>query len=177
MKKLIFLTLLVTCLSIVSFAQPRPAERTPNTSDVPASVVARYEGGTFGRTGRETGVLKFDDENMRVVFYRKDNREMFAIPYESLLSVYPDSKKAATRTGNVVSHLPLPGAGLASLMSKRARYVIMDFDDQDLEIRGNASFKIDDKAKLLAFIDALGSKAKMTQRGDAYYRPKRRAVY
>jgi len=176
-KKLLFLTLSVFCLSMTAFAQPRPAERAPSTSNLPATFEARYEGGTFGRTGRESGHLKFDDANERVVFYRKDNKEMFAIPYESLLSVYPDSKKGATRTGNVASHLPLPGAGLFGLMSKRTRYAILDYDDAELAVRGNASFKFNDKGKLLAFIDALGAKAKMIQRGDAYYRPKTRAVY
>ena len=177
MKKFLVLTFSVLCLSVASFAQPRPVERTPNASNSPPSIVARYEGGSFGRAGKETGTLKFDDANERVVFFRGDNTEMFHIPYDSLLSVFPDSKKATTGAGNVISHLPLPGAGLASLSKSRTRYVILEFDDQELEVRGNASFKVDDKMQLRSFVDALGTKARMTQRGDAYYRPRRKPVY
>lgn len=124
-------------------------------------------------SGKEKGMLKFDDKNERVVFHRGDGREMFSIPYESLFVVYPDSKTSASTSGRVISALPLPGAGLAGLMTKDTKYAILSFDDPDIEARGTASFRFEDKKSLLAFINKLGVKAKMTQRGDAYYRPKK----
>ncbi|MFN2501188.1 MAG: hypothetical protein ABR530_04175 [Pyrinomonadaceae bacterium] len=169
----------VFCSLTVVNAQPRPVEKgnDPNVP-IPSSFEAKYEGGIFGATGREKGTLKFDDTNERVIFFRKsDQREMFAIPYSALIVIYPDSKVSTSQTGNVVSRLPLPGAGLAGLLSTRAQYLIINFDDADIEVKGTANFKFDDKKMLLTFINALGTKAKMKQRGDAYYRAKGSTVF
>lgn len=177
MKKLLFFTLFVFCFSVATFAQPRPVDNTASpVVNLPASFEARYEGGIFGNTAKTDGMLKFDDANLRVVFYRKD-KEMFSMPYDALLVIYPDSKVSTSTTGNVVSRLPLPGAGLAGLLSKSTKYLIINYSDPDVDVQGSANFKFDDKAMLLTFINALGSKAKMIQRGDAYYRPKKRAVF
>src|SRR5580765_4875880 len=110
MKKLLFLLLAVFCLSIVISAQPRPVEKTasPVPANAPTVYEARYEGGVFGASSKETGTLKLDDANERVIFLRKDQKEMFSIPYSALLVIYPDSKVAVSKTGNVVSRLPLP---------------------------------------------------------------------
>ncbi len=164
---------MLLCLGCLAAAgQPRPAEKTADPN-APISYVAKYEGGIFGASGREKGTLKIDDANLRVTFHRQDGREMFSIPYEALVVVYPDSKVAMSQTGNVVSRLPLPGASLFGLMSKSSKFLILNFDDPDINAQGVANFKFDDKKMLLAFIHALGTRAKMTQRGDAYYRPKK----
>lgn len=175
MKKLIFAAFLGLGLSTMLLAQPRPAEKDPPTlpKNLPESFKARYEGGIFGNSSKETGTLKLDDANERVVFYRKDGTEMFTIPYTALLVIYPDSKTGVSTTGNVVSKLPLPGAGLAGLITKETRYLIVRYDDEDVEAEGIANFKFDEKDKLLTFITALGIKAKMKQKGDAYYRAKK----
>lgn len=175
MKKFLLLPLIVFTLSFVAVAQPRPAEKPnvvdPNTPDI---YEVRYEGGVFGMSAKDKGSLKFDDKNERITFHRKeDGREMFSIPYESLFVLYPDSKTSASTSGRVISALPLPGAGLAGLMTKDTKYAILSFDDPDIEARGTANFKFDNKKDLLNFINKLGVKAKMTQRGDAYYRPKK----
>ena len=174
MKRVLFLTFFVLLFSVFVSAQPRPADKsataptnTPDTYDV------RYEGGVFGMSGKEKGALRFDDANERVVFYRQGEKEMFSIPYESLVVVYPDSKESVPQAGKVISALPLPGAGLAGLMSKSTKYAILTFDDPDIDAKGTASFRFDDKKLLLAFINKLGTKAKLTQRGDAFYRPKK----
>jgi hypothetical protein len=172
MKKLIFICAAVLGLAVCASAQPRQNDR-PNASAGLSSVEAKYEGGIYGSTGRTKGTLKLDDANDRVVFYRKsDGREMFSIPYDAILVIYPDSKVSTSQTGNVVSRLPLPGAGLAGLISTRAQYLSMTFDDPDIDVKGTASFKFDDKKKLLNFISTLGERANMKQRGDAYYRPR-----
>lgn len=174
MTKILLLSLVVLSFSIIATAQPRPAEK-PNTVDpnTPDSFDVRYEGGVFGMSAKEKGSLKFDDKNERIVFYRVGQKEMFSIAYDSLLLIYPDSKESVPQSGKVIGALPLPGAGLANLMSKSTKYAVLTFDDEDIEIKATASFRFDNKESLLAFINKLGVKAKMTQRGDAYYRPKK----
>ena len=51
---------------------------------------------------KEDGTLKFDDENERLVFFGKDQKEKFQIPYKSVLVIYPQSKSVTSTTGNVV---------------------------------------------------------------------------
>jgi hypothetical protein len=174
MKKYLFVILGLLGLTTFASAQIRPVETPVQlTPSGPASAEAKYEGGIFGSTGREKGTLKLDDANSRMVFYRKsDGREMISIPYDSLLVIYPDSKVSTSQTGNVVSRLPLPGAGLAGLLSTRAQYLVITFDDPDIDVRGTANFKFSDKKKLLGFINTLGNRAKLKQRGDAFYRPR-----
>lgn len=178
MKYLLLTTLVAICFVGAVTAQPRPVEKTttvdPNTPDVFES---RYEGGIFGSSEKEKGTLKFDDANERVVFYRLNQKEMFSIPYGSLVVIYPDSKDSVPQSGKVISHLPLPGAGLAGLMNKSTKYANLTFDDPDVDAQGTASFRFENKDQLLAFINKLGTKAKMKQRGDAYYRPKSRPVF
>ncbi len=157
------------------YAQPRPVDNTATKTakPLPEMIKARYDGGIFGSTGKESGYFKFDDSNERVVFYRKDNREIFSIPYASIVVIYPDVKEHVSQTGNVISRLPLPGAGLAGLKSTESKYLIINFDDPDVDAKGTANFKFNDKELLLSFIDALGTRAKLKQRGQAYYRPKK----
>lgn len=177
MKKTLFLALSFFVFSVLAYAQPRPVDKAPAPASAKASYEARYEGGLFGQSDTEKGSLRFDDANERIVFYRKDQKEMFAIPYAALIVIYPDSKVGTSQTGNVVSRLPLPGAALAGLLSKRTKYLIMQFDDPDIEVKGTANFKFEEKEQLLAFISALGGKAKMKQRGDAYYRSRSAPVF
>ncbi len=172
MNKTLLISSLIFIFSAALLAQPRPAEKSADPN-APISYEAKYEGGIFGASGREKGTLKFDDTNSRVTFHRTDGREMFTIPYEAMVVVYPDSKVAMSQTGNVLSRVPVPGAGLFGLMSKSSKFLIINFDDPDIEARGVANFKFDDKKQLLTFIHALGARAKMTQRGDAYYRAKK----
>lgn len=178
MKKVLYLAFTIVCFAGLGLAQPRPVDRTPGvTANSPDSYEARYEGGVFGSSAKEKGKLKFDDANERVVFYRETGKEMFSIPYAALIVVYPDSKDSVPQSGKVISHLPLPGAGLAGLMNKSTKYANLQFDDPDIEAKGTASFRFDNKESLLLFIDKLGTKAKMKQRGDAYYRPKPANVF
>ena len=97
---------------------------------------------------------------------------MFAIPYASLIVIYPDTKEHVSQTGNVISRLPFPGAGLAGLKSTESKYLVFTFDDPDVDARGTANFKFNDKEMLLTFIDELGTRAKLKKRGSAYYRPR-----
>jgi hypothetical protein len=176
MTKLFVLLSLLFVFTMATFAQPRPADK-PTVSPAPKklapeSFTAKYEGGFFGLNSKEEGTLKFDEINDRLVFFGKDSKEKFGIPYHSVLMIYPQSKSVQSTTGAVVSHIPLPGAGLLGFIREKRRYLIMHFDDPDVDARGVLNFKLEDKELLDAVIQTLGEKAKLTQRGDAYYRPK-----
>ena len=173
---LLFVSLVLSVTAVV--AQPRPAESTPKpsapASTAPPSFTAKYEGGMFGFTKREVGTLKFDDDNERLVFFGKDQKEKFHIPYKSVLVIYPQSRSVTSNTGNIVRHIPLPGAALGGLIREKRRYLVMQFDDPDVEAaRGLVNFKLEDKALLDSVMQSLAGKAKLMQRGDAYYRPKK----
>jgi len=175
MRYLTFVLLFVgTCALSVS-AQPRPVENDDAVrlaSKAPASFEAKYQGGMFGFKEKEDGTLKFDDANERIVFYGKNGKEKFSIPYKTMMMVYPNSDTATSTTGNVVSHIPLPGAGLASLMKEKRRYLVIQFEDEEVDMLGSVNFRVEDRNTLEFVIHALGQKGKMKQRGDAYYRGK-----
>lgn len=180
MKRILFLIIGLIWCAGSGFAQPRPVEASSkpataaSANSAPVSFEAKYEGGMFGYNDKEVGMLKFDDANQRLVFFGKDGKEKFQIPYKSVLVIYPQSKSVTSTTGNVVSHIPLPGAGLAGLIKEKRRYLVLHFDDPDVEAaRGLVNFKLENKALLDSVIQSLAGKANLTQRGDAYYRPKK----
>jgi hypothetical protein len=178
----IFSNFLVTALlfafASISFAQIAPREPASDTKPVlppstMVSVEAKYEGGLYGYSKREKGMLKFDDDNERLVFFGKDKKEKFSIPYKSMLFLYPHSQSAPSVTGTAVSMIPLPGFGLASLLIRnKYRFLVIQFEDSDVEVRGVTNFKLDNKELLEEAIRSLGERAKMKPRGDAYYKVK-----
>ena len=111
-----------------------------------------------------------------MVFYGPDGKELFGIPYDALLVIYPQSKSVTSTTGNVVSHIPLPGAGLAGFIKEKRQYLIVQFDDPDVDAKGTVNFKIENKELLDSVIQTLAEKAALQPRGDAYYKPKGRVV-
>lgn len=158
-----------------AFGQMRPPEKetAPKTvKPAPAVVNAQYQGGFFGVSDKESGTLKFDDVNERLTFHGEDGKERFGIPYASVLMIYPDEKSVTTTAGNVVRHIPLPGAGLAGLIKEKRRYLILNYDDPDVDAKGTTSFKLESKEMLDSVIFSIGTKAKLKQRGEAYIRPK-----
>lgn len=177
MKKVLFLFALCFSLSVLNVcAQLRPAEKvdvkTNNNSTAPSSMTAKYEGGMFGYDKKQEGTLKFDDVNERLVFFGKDNKEQFAIPYKAVTMVYTGTKSVRSGAGTAVSVIPLPGAGLAGLIREKRRYLVIQFSDPDVIANGVANFKLENDQIRESAVHALGGKAKLTQRGDAYYRPR-----
>lgn len=181
MKKLLLSFAFVTfaCASFAA-AQPRIIEKNPDDKK-PQSVTlsetsykAKYEGGMFGFSEKQTGTLRFDGTNLRLVFFGKDNKELFSIPYDAIQVIYPDSKTVQSTGGKVMERMPLPGAGIAGVFMKNTtRYMIINFDDQDVDAKGTVNFKLDSKELLQSAIETLGSKAEMQQRGDAFYRKRK----
>jgi len=179
MRKTIFLSLALFTFSIAAFAQPRPVEKkteqkteqkTVARTPAPSSFAAKYEGGMFGFEDKQEGTLKFDDANERFVFFGKDQKEKFSIPYEAMVLVYTGTKSVRSGAGTAVSVIPLPGAGLAGLFREKRRYLVINFSDPNVEARGIANFKLENTQVREAVVHALGEKAKLTQRGDGYYR-------
>jgi len=179
MKKFLF-SLALSLFVGVSFvaAQPQIIEKKPEKAQ-PAtlsqtSFQAKYEGGMFGYSEKQTGTLKFDGNNQRLVFFGKNNKELFGIPYDAIQVIYPQSKSVQSTGGKVMQRLPLPGAGIAGIfMKNKTRYMIINFDDPEVNARGAVNFKFDSQEMLRSAIQTLGDKAEMQQRGDAFYRPKK----
>jgi hypothetical protein len=175
MKKLSLFLMILFSLLAISFAQPRQPQTTEpqkNIAKAPESFAAKYEGGLLGYSQKEKGKLKFDDENERFVFFGKDSKEKFSIPYESVIVVMPSSKTETSTTGKVVSNIPLYGLGLAGLaLREKKRYLVIQYADPNADIRGITNFKIETKELLESVIYTLAEKAKLKQQGDAFYRP------
>lgn len=175
MKTIFSIALLTLCFAAIAFGQPRPVDNSKSgvkAKPAPESFAAKYEGGMFGFNDKEAGTLKFDDANDRLIFFGKEQKEVFAIPYESLLVIYPQSQSVTSTAGNVISHIPLPGAALAGFIKEKRRYLIIQFEDLDIDAKGAVNFKLEDKDLLDSVLQTLADKAKLSQRGEAYYRPK-----
>lgn len=175
MRNILLLTVSIVFMFGSVNAQFTPADEDKTAvkrAPAPPAFEARYEGGMFGFSKKEKGSLKFDDVNKRIIFLDKEQKERFSFSYEALQVIYPQSRSVTSTAGNVVSHIPLPGAGLAGFIKEKRQYLIIQFNDPDFDVRGTVSFKLDDKALLDSVIQTLGEKAKLKQRGDSYYRPR-----
>ena len=175
MNKIIIAAVFALYLTSLAFSQPRPVDQSDakaSARPAPESFPAKYDGGMLGYSVKELGTLKFDDANSRLVFFGKAGKEVFSISYEDLLAIYPQSQSVTSTTGNVVSHIPLPGAGLAGFIKEKRQYLVVQYDDRDADVKGTANFKIENKELLDSVLQTLAQKAKLKQRGDAYYRQK-----
>jgi hypothetical protein len=176
MRKTLLFLVAACAFAFSANAQPRPMEVKPETKPTPVkpapeSFATKYEGGVFGYSKKEDGTLKFDDINERLVFYGADQKEKFALPYRTLLIIYPQSKSVQTTAGKVIS---VAGGGpLGGFIKEKRRYLIVHFDDPDVDARGVVNFRIEDQALLDSVVATLANKAELKARGDAYYRPKK----
>lgn len=193
MKKFsIFACFAILALSINVFSQIRPVENEPEGKEekkvekteeekkMPKSqqyfrkkFPVKYQGGLLGYSKKEHGMIGFDEINERMIFFGKDGKEKFSIPYKTIIVIYPSQKKVRAGSGRVVGAAPLPGAGiLGSLIKKKKNYMVVQFDDPDVKAKGNANFLLDTGEVLAEAITALGENAEMKKRGDAYIRKK-----
>lgn len=161
-----------------AFAQVRPVEgqtqsapESPVPGNLPESVEAEYQGGIYGFSDKEKGKITFDTINERVVFRDKENKERFSIPYDAILVVYPSQKKVRSGTGRAVGAIPVPGAAIGGLfMKKKKNYLIIEYEDPEVDIKGTANFLVDTGQILESAVHAVGQNAEMSRRGDAYIR-------
>lgn len=179
---LIWCALLFVCMADEGFAQ-RNINNSQNAAQQAANdaapappliarpVKAKYEGGVFGYKKTE-GTIEFDDENRRLLFRDKQNRELLSMPYDAILVAYADTRSKTPIASTVISRAPTPfGLGsLALLAKKKFRYLTLQFRDPDTDVAGLTSFKIDNRQTLDSVVYTLGQKAGLTRRGDAFVR-------
>jgi hypothetical protein len=166
--------MIAVCFSLNVFAQPHPVSESVKTAvkapPAPEIVDVQYAGGMYGFSKKIDGTLKFDDINDRLVFRGKDQKEVFGIPYESLLVIFPNTQSVTSTTGKVIKTAGVPVVG--DLLKDKHRYLVIQFDDPNIDAKGTCNFQLETKEMLNSVVQTLADKAKLKQRGDAWYRPK-----
>lgn len=173
---------LISLLAIsAAFGQrPRISDASSSGPDdapapAPSSVKAKYEGGVFGYNERQDGTLFFDDANHRLVFLNKYSKEVFAIPYDAVLSTFADTQAKRPTAASIVSSVIPYGLGLPALfIKKKYRYMTLQYQDADTGVSGVTSFKVANKEILASVVYALATKAGLEQRGEVFVRKSRR---
>jgi hypothetical protein len=174
MKKTFILCAAIFAFSVFTYAQPRMIENVKKPSPTVLATQtfkAKYDGGMFGYNSKEEGTIRFDDANLRIVFFDKNNKELFGISYDAMNLIYPNSQSVQSTGGKVMQNVPLPGAGIAGMfMKEKRRYMVINFDDVLMKSKGTVNFKLENREKLEEIIQAVGYKAELKQRGDSFYR-------
>jgi len=132
----------------------------------PQTMKAKYEGGIFGYNKTLEGTLSFDDTNQRLLF-RKNNKDMFFIPYNALTSAFADTQKRRPAAATVAQHVPYFGWPLG-LIKKKVRYLTLQYSDPDTRVSGVTSFRLENKDLVDSVVFALANKAGMVPRGEVY---------
>ena len=147
---------------------PQQQSATP----VSQSFKAKYEGGVFGYNRQMSGTISFDDMNRRLVFRNNQQREMFAIPYQSMSAAFADTRSRRPAAATVIGSLPIPyGLGFPALFVRRTyRYLTVQYTDPDTNVSGVTSFKLENRVTLNIALQTLATKAGLTQRGEIYIR-------
>ena len=149
--KFIGIVLLTTVMAAAVCAQrPRPVEKDTATDatkatppPAPQSMAAKYEGGIFGYNKTMKGTLSFDDTNQRLLF-RKDNKDLFFIPYNAVNSAFSDTQKrrpTAATVGQVVPYFGWP----IGMIKTKVRYLTLQYSDPDTRVSGITSYRLDNK--------------------------------
>jgi hypothetical protein len=150
---------------VVEKEAPKDATKaTP--APAPQSMNAKYEGGIFGYNKTMEGTLSFDDTNQRLLF-RKDNKDLFFIPYNAVTSAFADTQKrrpTAASIGQVVPYLGWP----IGMIKTKVRYLTLQYSDPDTRVSGVTSFRLDNKDLVDSVLFALANKAGMVPRGEVY---------
>lgn len=175
--------LLVAVTTIGVYAQrPRtidtssdPAETAKTVAAAPQSFKAKYEGGVPTHRQKLDGVLAFDDTNNRLSFKSPKLKEPLFIPYTAVTQAFGDTQSRTPTAASVVGSLPVPyGLNLpARLIKKKYRYLTVQFFDDDSQMGGLTSFKLDNKELVESVVAALATKSGLVARGDIYVRDRR----
>lgn len=136
----------------------------------PQTVKAKYEGGIFGYNRTMEGTLSFDDTNNRLLF-RKDQKELFFIPYNAVTAAFADTQKRQPAAATVAQNVPFYGWPLGFIKTK-VRYLTLQYSDPDTHVAGVTSFRLENKDVVDSVVYALANKAGLTPRGEVYIRKK-----
>lgn len=154
-----------------SIPSPAPVDATKATPPAaPQTMKAKYEGGIFGYNKTMEGTLSFDDTNQRLLF-RKDQKEIFFIPYNAVNSAFSDTQKRRPAAATVASNIPFYGWPLGFIKTK-VRYLTLQYADPDSHVSGVTSFRLDNKDMVDSAVYTLAQKAGLHQRGEIFVRKK-----
>jgi hypothetical protein len=175
--KVIRVFLLILAVAVVATAQrPRPIDKdtaadaskaTP--APAPQTMKAKYEGGIFGYNKTQEGTLNFDDTNRRLMFRNKQQKDVFFIPYDAVVSTFGDTQKRQPAAATVAQHIPYIGFPLGFIKTK-VRYLTLQYRDPDTNMSGITSFRLANKDLVDSVVFALANKAGLTRRGEIYIR-------
>jgi hypothetical protein len=135
----------------------------------PQTMKAKYEGGIFGYNTTMEGTLSFDDTNQRLLF-RKDQKELFFIPYNAVTSAFADTQKRRPTAATVAQNIPFYGWPLG-LIKTKVRYLTLQYSDPDTRVSGITSFRLD-KDLVESAVFTLANKAGLVPRGEIYVKKK-----
>ena len=148
-----------------------PVDATKATPPAaPQTMKAKYEGGIFGYNKTMEGTLSFDDTNQRLLF-KKDQKEIFFIPYNAVNSAFADTQKRRPAAATVASNIPFYGWPLG-LIKTKVRYLTLQYADPDSHASGVTSFRLDNKDLVDSAVYTLAQKAGLYQRGEIFVRKK-----
>jgi hypothetical protein len=177
-KGMKFIGILLSTLvmaAAVSAQRPRPVDTSGPTdasktapAAAPQTMKAKYEGGIFGYNKTMEGTLSFDDTNQRLLF-RKDQKELFFIPYKAVTSTFADTQKRRPNAATVAQNIPFYGWPLGFIKTK-VRYLTLQYSDPDTRVAGVTSFRLDNKDLVESVVYALANKAGLVPRGEIYVR-------
>lgn len=168
-------TLLLTVVAAAAVCAQRPravdtSKATDASKAVPAAapqtMKAKYEGGIFGYNHTMDGTLSFDDTNQRLLF-RKDQKDLFFIPYNAVNSAFADTQKRRPSAATVAQNIPFYGWPLGFIKTK-VRYLTLQYSDPDTRVAGVTSFRLENKDIVDSVLYALANKAGLTPRGEVY---------
>lgn len=178
-----------TLFAVLMFAtvilgqKPTVMDKTSDTTapkaapaPAPQTMKAKYEGGVFGFRKKQTGTLRFDDLNSRLIFRNDKEQELFSIPYSSVSQAFADTQARRPAAASVISQIPVPyGLNIpAAFIKKKYQYVTMQFYDDQSHVGGVTSFKLADKALVTSVVNALANKAGLVPQGDIFVRERQR---
>jgi hypothetical protein len=153
----------------ISTSTPADASKAA-PAPAPQTMKAKYEGGIFGYNKTMEGTLSFDDTNQRLLF-RKDQKELFFIPYNAVTSVFSDTQKRRPTAATVAQNIPYIGWPLGFIKTK-VRYLTLQYSDPDTRVAGVTSFRLDNKELVESVVFTLANKAGLEPRGEIYIRKK-----
>lgn len=168
-------------MSIAALAQrPRTIDTSASTDSstvatvavapAPQTVKAKYEGGVFGHNNTMNGTLSFDDNNRRLLFRNKQQKEVLFIPYDAVNSAFADTQKRRPAAATVASHIPFYIGIPFGFIKTKVRYLTLQYTDPDSRTSGTTSFKLENKEILASVLKTLAEKADMTARGEIYFK-------
>jgi hypothetical protein len=176
MKFTAILFLTAVMAATICAQRPRPVEKNTPTdatkaapAPAPQTMKAKYEGGIFGYNKTMEGTLSFDDTNQRLLF-RKEQKELFFIPYNAVTSAFADTQKRRPTAATVAQNIPFYGWPLG-LIKTKVRYLTLQYSDPDTRVSGVTSFRLD-KDLVESAVFTLANKAGLVPRGEIYVRKK-----